>query len=95
VLKQNYPNPFNPSTTIKYALPMNSDVTLKIYDIMGREIKSFIIPGQQAGYQNIVWDSKNNLGYTVASGIYIYRFSAKSLKDNRTFSKSCKMILLK
>ena len=91
----NYPNPFNPSTTIKYALPKNSDVELRIYDIMGKEVKSFILNSQSTGYQNIVWNGKNNNNEQVASGIYIYRFTAKSLEDKRVFSKSAKILLMK
>jgi len=95
-LYQNYPNPFNPSTTISYALPQTSDVEIIIYDIMGREVKQFIIPTQNAGYQNVVWDGRNNFGISVSSGIYIFRFRANSLEDkNRTFEKSAKLMLIK
>ncbi len=96
LLQQNYPNPFNPSTTISYALPQISDVEIVIYDIMGREVKRFVIPGQSGGYQNVVWDGRNEFGVSVSSGIYIYRFRANSLEDkNKSFEKTAKFMLLK
>lgn len=92
----NYPNPFNPSTTISYALPQISDVEIVIYDIMGREVKRFVIPSQSGGYQKVVWDGRNNFGVSVSSGIYIYRFRANSLEDNnKSFEKTSKFMLLK
>ena len=94
-LMQNFPNPFNPSTTIKYALPKESNVELRIYDIMGREIKSLVNNSQTAGYKEVVWDGKNNNGEQAASGIYIYRIKAKSLDDFRISEKSAKLILMK
>ncbi len=91
----NYPNPFNPSTTISYALPFQSSVELIIYDIMGREIKSFSIPSQSSGYQNIIWNGTNENGNSVASGIYLYRISSKSLENNEVFVKTSKLMMLK
>ena len=91
----NYPNPFNPSTTIGYALPYQSSVELIIYDIMGAKVKSFSIPSQSAGYQSILWDGINENGNKVASGIYLFRISIKSLETDETFVKSAKLMLLK
>jgi len=91
----NYPNPFNPSTTISYALPFQSSVELVIYDIMGRDIKSFNISSQSAGNQNIRWDGTNENGSPVASGIYLYRISIKSLENTETFVKTAKLMMLK
>ena len=91
----NYPNPFNPSTTISYALPYQSSVELVIYDIIGRVVKSFNISSQSAGYQSIVWDGRNEIGNSVASGIYLYRVSIKSLENNKTFVKTAKLMMLK
>jgi hypothetical protein len=54
----NYPNPFNPSTTISYTLPCQSSVEIIIYDLIGREIKSFNVSSQSAGYNEFVWDGK-------------------------------------
>jgi hypothetical protein len=94
-LYQNYPNPFNPSTTISYALPFNSSIELTIYDIMGSKVKSFVIPSQSAGFQNIVWDGRNENGNLVSSGVYLYRIEAKSLENSEVFMKTAKLMLLK
>lgn len=91
----NYPNPFNPSTTISYSLPYLSSVELIIYDIMGREIKSFNISSQAAGYNKLVWDGKNQYGNSVTSGVYFYRVNIKSLENEKTFVKTAKLLLLK
>jgi hypothetical protein len=92
---QNYPNPFNPSTTIAYSLPEKSSVEIKIFDVQGREIKSFIIGAQSAGYQRVVWNGTNSQGSSLSSGVYIYRVRASSLAAGKTFDKSAKMMLLK
>lgn len=94
-LFSNYPNPFNPSTTITYALPYQSSVEVVIYDITGRVIKSFNLPSQSAGYQNVIWDGRNENGEEVSSGVYLYRISIKSLETNETFMKTAKLIMLK
>ncbi len=92
----NYPNPFNPTTTISYNLPRMSDVELKIYDILGNEVKSFFVPSQSVGTQNIVWNGSNNYNEQVSSGIYIYRFKAVSREGkSEVFEKSAKLIMLK
>jgi len=91
----NYPNPFNPSTTIAYSLPEKSSVVVKIYDLQGREINSFAVGEQSAGYQHIVWNGTNEIGNPLSSGVYIYRVMASSLGDGKTFAKSAKMLLLK
>ncbi|MCX6173124.1 MAG: T9SS type A sorting domain-containing protein, partial [Ignavibacteriales bacterium] len=90
-LYQNYPNPFNPSTVISYTLPEIARITLKIYDVLGREVKTLINGEQPAGVYKLSWNGNNNLGSKVASGIYIYRIEAGSGK----FIQTKKMILLK
>ena len=95
VLYQNYPNPFNPSTTMSYSLPERSSVALTIYDIQGRQIKSYTFSAQSAGAQRVVWDGTNNFGNLASSGIYVYRVAVSSLKDGHRMSKSAKMTLLK
>jgi len=70
-LEQNFPNPFNPTTTIQYQLPVNSKVTLKVYDILGSELKTLVNEEQEAGYKEVKFDASN-----VASGIYIYKLQA-------------------
>ncbi len=88
-LYQNYPNPFNPSTEIIFRLKKSSDVKLKIFDILGNEIKTLLDENKQAGSYSIKWSGEDNSGILVNSGTYFYRLSA----DNFTSVK--KMILLK
>lgn len=88
-LYQNYPNPFNPATVIKYSLPKNSYVNLKIYDMLGREIKTLISKEHQAGTYSVEWNGDDNFGNKVSSGIYLYKIMA----DNFVATK--KMLLIK
>jgi len=88
-ISRNYPNPFNPTTTIKYQLPQTSDVKLAIYNVLGQRVRTLVNGRIEAGYHSIEWDGRNEAGAQVASGIYIYRFSA----DN--YLKVQKMILMK
>ena len=88
-LDQNYPNPFNPSTTIKFALPKDAMVSLKVYDVLGREVRTLVNQRVSAGYQQVVWDGRNQFGAQVASGIYIYRITAGQ------FISTKKMMMLK
>jgi len=89
VLFNNYPNPFNPTTTIKYGIPVHSKVTLKIYDILGREIKTLVDEIKDAGYHSVLWDGRNDNGRTVSTGVYIYRIQTNN------FTNSKKMLFLK
>ena len=88
-LLQNSPNPFNPSTIIKFYIPSSSNVTIKIYNILGREIITLFNEQTTAGYHNVYWNGKNSRGERVASGIYLYRLTAGS------FSQTKKMNLVK
>jgi len=76
-LEQNYPNPFSSSTAISYQLNKQSNARVTIYDILGREIKSFNAGLQTAGAYGVVWDGKNDLGRIVAPGVYFYRLQAE------------------
>ncbi|MBM4172618.1 MAG: T9SS type A sorting domain-containing protein [Ignavibacteria bacterium] len=80
----NYPNPFNPSTTIKYQLPESGHVTIKVYDILGKEVATLVNENKQAGYHKIDFD-----GSKLTSGIYIYTIKANN------FAQSKKMIIAK
>jgi len=73
----NFPNPFNPATSIKFTLPENGHVTLKIYDIQGREVITLIDAERQAGAHNIIWNSRDKFGMQAASGMYFYRIQYK------------------
>ena len=89
-LSQNYPNPFNPSTIIKYSIPADSYVTLKIFDMLGREITSLVKAQQAAGNYDIKFNAAS-----MASGIYFYRLEARTIGSDAYFSKVNKMTLLK
>jgi serine protease AprX len=89
-LSQNFPNPFNPVTTIRYGLPEASTISLKIYDVMGREIRTLVAGRQDASSYTLQWDGTDNAGSPVSSGVYIYR-----LTSDRGFSTARSMVLLK
>jgi len=88
-LYQNFPNPFNPETRIDFQLPKGSEVTLKIYNILGQEIKTLVSEEKEAGYYSILWNGENNYGIKVSSGIYIYQIRAGD------FIKSRKMVYIR
>jgi exo-beta-1,3-glucanase (GH17 family) len=75
-LLQNHPNPFNPSTTIRFALPQPSLVTIKIYDILGREVRTLVDRKFEAGRFAEIWDGKDNRQLPVSSGVYLMRMQA-------------------
>lgn len=76
-LQQNYPNPFNPTTVINYQLKNdNLNVRLKIYNLQGQLIRTLVNQTQPAGNYEIVWNGKDDSGFQVVSGIYLYRLSA-------------------
>jgi outer membrane protein assembly factor BamB len=83
-LSQNYPNPFNPSTTIEFSLPVQSDVRLTIYDVLGREVQSYTLDRVPAGMHKVVWDGKNRIGMQAASGVYYYRLRAGTVVKTRS-----------
>jgi len=83
-LDQNYPNPFNPSTTINFQIPSQSFVSLKIYDVLGNEIKTLVNKVKPAGLYDIEFD-----GSSLPSGIYLYKLQTPN------FTQTKKMILLK
>ncbi len=96
-LAQNYPNPFNPSTLIPYQLPaisgQQSAVSLKIYNILGQEVRSLVDKKQAPGYYSVSWDGRDNYGQEVSSGIYLCRLEVKG--DRLKATKTRKMILLR
>jgi hypothetical protein len=89
-LRQNVPNPFNPFTTISYDVPDGGGkVTLRIYDVTGRLVRTLVDGYEPAGSRAVTWNGRNDLGRSLASGIYFYRMTA------REFSNTKKMILLR
>ena len=89
MLYQNYPNPFNPSTSVRFEVPVDSKVMIKIYDILGREVKTLFDDQVQRGRYTLDWDGLNESGMRMSSGTYIYRMVAND------FVQSKKMLLLK
>jgi hypothetical protein len=88
-LAQNFPNPFNPVTTIKYDMKEKGLVTVKIFNVAGQLVRTFVSEVKDAGSYAAVWDGKNNLGAEVASGIYFYKMETSG------FSATKKMVLLR
>ncbi len=98
-LSQNYPNPFNPTTAISYAVPSTgqlaadggrpTSVTLKVYNILGQEVRTLVDEKQVPGHYSVSWDGRDSRGKGVSSGIYIYRLDAGG------YSSSRKMVLLR
>jgi hypothetical protein len=83
-LEQNYPNPFNPTTTIKFSIPTQDHVTLKVYDILGNEVATLVNEVRSEGSYNVNFDASN-----LASGAYLYKLTAGE------FTSTQKMLLLK
>jgi len=95
-LEQNYPNPFNPTTTIGYGLSKSADVKLTIFDLNGKLVRQLIHQSQTAGYHLVAWEAKDDLGVSVASGIYFYRLEVtESGKHKQPFMRVRKMVLMK
>jgi hypothetical protein len=91
-LNQNYPNPFNPSTTIGFQLPKAGNISLKIFNIMGQEVRNLESGFVSAGSYEAQWDGKDHSGNSVASGVYFYQLSVKG-EENLTLTR--KMMLMK
>jgi Abnormal spindle-like microcephaly-assoc'd, ASPM-SPD-2-Hydin/HYDIN/CFA65/VesB-like, Ig-like domain/FlgD Ig-like domain len=89
ILFQNYPNPFNPNTSIRFQIPQTGDVSLKVYDMLGQEVRVLFEGVSQRGTYTINWDGLNDAGVKMSSGTYIYRMISGD------FVQSKKMILLK
>jgi len=88
-LHQNYPNPFNPITTLKYNLPEQTQVTLTVYDMLGRQVTQLVNTTQEAGYRSVQWNATNFFGKPVSAGVYLYQIRAGEFVQTR------KMVLLK
>ena len=83
-LSQNFPNPFNPTTTIRYGLPRDEWVTLKIYNLLGKEVATLLNNERKtAGSHVAIWNGRNSQGQIVASGIYVYQLRAGEFSFTR------------
>ena len=88
-LHQNYPNPFNPTTYIRYNLPNDGLVNIKIYDMMGRTIKTLVDGSQTAGFKSVEWNATNDKNQPVSAGLYLYTIQAGEFRQTK------KMVLVK
>jgi trimeric autotransporter adhesin len=93
-MAQNFPNPFNPSTTIRFTVPENANVTIQIYDLTGREVAS-LLNGvfRNIGVYNVPFNASM---YSLSSGVYFYRITANDPASNAVkFTEVKRMILIK
>ncbi|MDO9695690.1 MAG: FlgD immunoglobulin-like domain containing protein, partial [Candidatus Latescibacteria bacterium] len=88
-LAQNRPNPFNPSTEIRFSVPRTTDVSLKVYDLAGRVVRTLFDGELQGGEHTAVWHGEDDAGARASSGLYVYRLTAGGTTVAR------KMMLLK
>jgi hypothetical protein len=89
VLGKNYPNPFNPLTRLDYLLPRRSDVSIRVYNMLGQEIITLLEQEQSYGEYSILWNGLDRSGKQVASGVYFTELKAGSIR------RVTKMLLLK
>ena len=89
-LDQNFPNPFNPATSIRYGLPEAAKVTIKVFDLLGKEVVTLLSGEQrQAGYHVVSWGGHDKNGSPVSTGVYFYQIVSGK------FSQTRKMLLVK
>ncbi len=88
-LEQNYPNPFNAGTVIRFAQPVDGNVKIDVYNILGRKVKTLVDEFRSAGTHQTDWDGRSDDGVQVSTGVYFYRIMTDS------FSSTRKMVLLK
>ncbi|MDH3651625.1 MAG: putative Ig domain-containing protein, partial [Saprospiraceae bacterium] len=88
-LQQNFPNPFYAQTTIPFDLSTSSNITLKVYNLLGEEVRSLVQEFRPAGTFQVTWDGMNEQGQRMASGVYLYRFAA-----GKSFIQTRKLVLL-
>lgn len=82
-ISQNYPNPFNPTTKINFQVPENQRVSLTIYDMLGKKVKTLVNEVKDAGYYSVEWNGTNEYGTQVTSGVYFYRIEAGSFVTSK------------
>ena len=88
-LNQNYPNPFNPSTEIRFSIPVNNKVELRIFNVLGQLVKTLVNDTYSPGEHIVRWDGTNDSGSKVTSGVYIYQLKSGNLLQNK------KMVMVK
>ncbi|NIR51631.1 T9SS type A sorting domain-containing protein [candidate division KSB1 bacterium] len=94
-LEQNFPNPFNPSTVIRFKLPEAAQVTLTIYDVLGRRVRTLVSnAAYAAGVHKLTWDGRDDSGNSAASGVYVYRIEITGTRTNQHFSETRKLVFI-
>lgn len=93
-LLQNYPNPFNPSTTLRYRVPEAAHVTIKVFDLIGREVRTLLNESVPRAIRTVEWDGTTSNGTRAASGVYFGRMTATT-PSGRKFSGTVKMVLVR
>jgi hypothetical protein len=88
-LSQNYPNPFNPVTTIEYSIPTRSQVTIEIFNVLGQKVRTLVNEAKSVGSYRIEWNSSDDAGKPVSTGVYLYRIKAGDVVQTK------KMLLIK
>jgi len=88
-LHQNYPNPFNPETMIQFDVPQRVDLTLSVYDLLGRRVKTLVKDNLDIGSYNVKWDGSSDAGEMLSSGMYFYELHSSK------FHSVKKLILVK
>jgi hypothetical protein len=89
-ISQNYPNPFNPSTTIKYSLPVESQVRINVYNALGERIEELVSKSQSSGNYEVTWNAQS-----YSSGIYYYSFEVNSADGSQSHREMKKIVFLK
>ena len=89
-LSTNYPNPFNPTTTINFTLPVEGIVTLKVFDIQGRELRTLLNEGRNVGTHSLTFQ-----GDDLSNGVYFLRFMVNAQSGENLYSKVSKLVLMK
>lgn len=88
-LDQNFPNPFNPGTTIRFAVPVRTNVKLSVYNILGQRVATLVNEAKNEGFHSVYWSGKSDGGFSVASGLYFYHITTG------TYTATRKMLLIK
>jgi DNA-binding beta-propeller fold protein YncE len=95
VLKQNYPNPFNPSTVVEYSVPVQSIISLKVFDLLGREVTTLAEGAVTPGVHRTFWNGRLSSGAVASSGVYYYRLEGKPLDGNNVFVATRRLVFIR
>lgn len=92
-ITQNYPNPFNPTTNIAFNVPDDANVSIRVYDMLGREVATLVSGLYTSGSYITTWDASSDHGMTISSGVYMYRMDAQPIDGSAGYSAVKKMVL--